>query len=144
MAIPNDKTFHCVKRRVLDKDAVLIVSAPFPDAAIDLEAAELPIKAGTQVGLFPTAAADLALIEAAADGVLFEVDVSFYVLKVVATGVALGNILYRVQSTIDVRKVDGHVYWNNANVGHINPNAMVVEDVTDNVSISELPLAFFN
>ena len=149
------KHFHLVRRQA-DKSALLVdaptASVLVSDASSTFQQSAPPVPIGpalqlgaeSQLGLVTRAAADEALIEAAADGVLFVLDVTFYELADATAAPSAANTLRQSQSVVSISKIDGEVRWNNATPGAFTPNAYTINAVTDNVTLSEIVLAAFN
>jgi len=127
-------------RRGVDKSRIY---TPTVAALVAVEDTDLCLLAGGQIGPVITKAADIALIDAAADGVVLTVDFTFYKLKDVSAGAVAGNILFESSSSVTIHKVGGEVYWNNATPGPFNPNAFVVSAITNPLALSETPIITF-
>ena len=153
------KRLHCIKTGPADKSAlfcdpptgvVLVQDACSVCDQADLTtplAPSLPIKCETQVGLSVCEKSDYELIKAAAeagDSVLFVLDITYYELADETQPPSVSNTLYQHQSVVEVKAINGEIYWNNTTPGGINPNAFQVNALTDNVGLSQLCLYAFN
>lgn len=132
---------NSIKNKIIDRGAIWS-----PPVIGELQKAkDLPfcINQCNQISIAPCTLADEKKIADAPDGILFEIEVTFYHLADFDTGAVDGNILYENSSKVVVHKVDGKYYHNNAIVGAFSPNAILFTVVTDNVGLDELGITSF-
>ena len=89
------------------------------------------LKADIQLGLVIRGATDEAKLNGAADGLVLELDVTFFELTDPTAAATGSNIRLQHQSVVSIFKVEGELHWNNASVGPINPNAFVINAIND-------------
>ena len=130
--------FQCIKRGVIDKSA--IQNPAVVGTLQDVDDLPFCLLCESQIGLIICNIADQDLIDEAPDGVLFELDVTSYLLADVSLGAVAGNILFEHSSKIVSHKANGEFYYNNATTGAINPNAFIVNSIVDNVGLSALAI----
>ena len=131
--------FQLVRRQV-DKSSLY---TPTEGALVALDDTGLCLLAEGQLGLVACDPDDLALLEDAPDGVVLELDITTYLLKKVSEGAVAGNILFEQQNRVAIHKVDGEIYWNNANAGAFNPNALMVSFISNPLGLTQIRITTF-